>query len=91
MPSNNPDPSLKDPATSLGAALRALERNDWEGAHRIVQSLDGQAAAWLHGVLHLVEGDEANAQYWYRRAGKPCPGAAQIQQELQAIQRAVTG
>ena len=91
MPSSRPDPSLTNPARSLDAALSALERDDWEGAHRIVQSLDGPAAAWLHGVLHLIEGDEANAHYWYRRAGRPCPGTAQIQQELQAIRQAAAG
>ena len=24
-----------------------------------------------HAYLHRVEGDESNAAYWYRRAGKP--------------------
>jgi hypothetical protein len=25
----------------------------------------------VHAYLHRVEGDEGNAGYWYRRAGKP--------------------
>lgn len=25
----------------------------------------------MHAHLHRIEGDEANAGYWYRRAGKP--------------------
>jgi hypothetical protein len=27
----------------------------------------------VHGYLHRVEGDEGNAAYWYRRAGKSLP------------------
>ena len=33
---------------------------------------DGSAeGAWVHAYLHRVEGDDSNAGYWYRRAGKP--------------------
>ena len=32
---------------------------------------DSAEAAWVHAHLHRVEGDESNAAYWYRRAGKP--------------------
>ena len=28
-------------------------------------------AAWVHAYLHRVEGDLANAGYWYRQAGQP--------------------
>ncbi len=65
-------------------ALRALEQNDWETAHRMVQNLEGEAAAWLHGIVHMIEGDESNARYWYRRAGRPYPGKGRIAEEIQA-------
>ena len=29
----------------------------------------------MHAYLHRVEGDLANAGYWYRRAGKPASSA----------------
>ena len=33
------------------------------------------AGAWVHAYLHRKEGDLANADYWYRRAGQPaCDG-----------------
>ena len=32
---------------------------------------DNADGAWVHAYLHRVEGDLANAGYWYRRAGKP--------------------
>ncbi|MBK9384827.1 MAG: hypothetical protein IPN34_08440 [Planctomycetes bacterium] len=52
----------------LRAALDALERGDWESAHELVQHEEDPRAAWVHAHLHRVEGDEANAAYWYRRA-----------------------
>ena len=30
-----------------------------------------EIGAWVHAYLHRVEGDNANAGHWYRRAGKP--------------------
>ena len=27
--------------------------------------------AWVHAYLHRVEGDLANASYWYRQAQRP--------------------
>ena len=35
----------------------------------------GRDAAWVHAHLHRVEGDDANARYWYRRAGRPASAA----------------
>ena len=43
----------------------------WEAAHDLVQQFDSDpAAAWIHAVLHKIEGDESNSRYWYRRAGR---------------------
>lgn len=52
-------------------ALAHLERGEWEAAHKIVQSHGSPHACWLHGVVHVMEGDLGNAGYWYRRAGRP--------------------
>jgi hypothetical protein len=27
-------------------------------------------AAWIHAVLHKIEGDPGNSRYWYRRADR---------------------
>jgi hypothetical protein len=68
--------SLSDeaPPPGLSVPLQALwwtAKGDWDRAHRLVQS-DGSAdGAWVHAHLHRVEGDEANAGYWYRQAGRP--------------------
>jgi hypothetical protein len=44
---------------------------DWEKAHAIAQSHEGDPDHdWLHALCHRIEGDDANAGYWYRRAGR---------------------
>jgi hypothetical protein len=48
-------------------------------------------AAWLHGIVHTLEGDLDNAQYWYRKADRPFPGAGAVQSEIAAARRVVPG
>ncbi|HEV2431915.1 MAG TPA: hypothetical protein VGT43_10450 [Burkholderiales bacterium] len=56
----------------LREALAALQKGDWQAAHEIVQADEGsRLACWAHGIVHLMEGDAANARYWYRKAGRP--------------------
>lgn len=62
------------PPAGASRALQALwyeAKGDWQAAHRLAQAEDDAAGAWVHAYLHRVEGDEGNASYWYRRAGKP--------------------
>lgn len=62
------------PPAELPPVLRALwhdARGDWDEAHRIAQDVGDQTGAWVHAYLHRKEGDQGNAGYWYRRAGKP--------------------
>ena len=51
-------------------ALYWDSRGDWDKAHGYVDQMTTTEAAWVHAYLHRKEGDEANAGYWYRRAGK---------------------
>jgi len=52
-------------------ALWFLRKGDWDRAHSIVQEHeDDRAYAVVHAHLHRIEGDLANAGYWYRRAGR---------------------
>ncbi len=69
---------------TMADAVQALERNDWQTAHQMVQNEEGELAAWLHGIVHMMEGDESNARYWYRQAGRPYPGKARIADEIRA-------
>jgi hypothetical protein len=44
---------------------------DWEKAHQICQMHEGAPLFdWIHALVHRIEGDYANAGYWYQRAGK---------------------
>jgi hypothetical protein len=68
--------SADSPPAELTPPLRALwhaGRNEWDVAHRIVQDDPRRDAAWVHAHLHRIEGDMANADYWYRQAGRTCP------------------
>jgi hypothetical protein len=55
-------------APSLREALAHLQQGNWQAAHDIVQREDSSDACWLHGIVHVLEGDLANARYWYARA-----------------------
>ena len=62
----------QSPAPELSAPLRALwwdAKGDWARAHTQVDDLDTPQAMAVHAYLHRREGDLANANYWYRRAG----------------------
>jgi hypothetical protein len=55
-------------------AVEFLEKGEWQPAHEIVQGDKSNLAAWLHGIVHTLEGDLDNARYWYRRGGRDFPG-----------------
>lgn len=62
------------PPQEAGSALVALwwdAKGNWQKAHENAQSSDEPDCAWVHAYLHRKEGDPWNADYWYRRAGKP--------------------
>ena len=53
--------------------LKAIDlalSGEWDAAHKLVQQYENTTAAWIHAVLHKIEGDHDNSRYWYRRAGK---------------------
>jgi len=54
--------------------LKAIElalNGQWDAAHSLVQQYEtDNNAAWIHAVLHKIEGDAGNSRYWYRRGGK---------------------
>jgi hypothetical protein len=73
--------------------LRALWHDatgDWDAAHRLAQDVESADGAWVHAYLHRREGDTGNAQYWYRRAGRPA-ATGTLEEEWEAIARALVG
>ena len=74
---------------SLTRAVELLAAGDWKQAHEIVQKEKSTLAAWLHGIVHILEGDLDNARGWYKRAERAFPGAEAAQAEIAAARRAV--
>ena len=73
---------------SLAVAVTLLETGDWQAAHAIVQEDEESAlACWAHGIVHLLEGDTANARYWYKKAGRPF--GEDVPKEIAALSAAV--
>jgi hypothetical protein len=75
------------PPSGLSRALEALwheRRGDWDTAHQIAQDIDTEHGSWVHAYLHRREGDQSNASYWYRRAGRPV-AAGSLDDEWRAI------
>lgn len=65
-------------------ALRLAREGKWDDAHRLIQPLSDSHSFLIHGYLHRVEGDLANAAYWYRRAGQSMP-ANTLEEEAQRL------
>ncbi|MGB0991992.1 MAG: hypothetical protein ACPG32_05935 [Akkermansiaceae bacterium] len=78
-----------NPPAGLNDALRSLwlaRAGRWDDAHDLCQEVDGYAGAWIHAHLHRVEGDLANAGYWYSQAKKNQPdGQAGLGEEWMQI------
>ena len=74
---------------SLDRAIEHLAAGEWQKAHEIVQQDKSTLAAWLHGIVHLLEGDLDNARGWYKRAEREFPGADAAKSEIAAARRAV--
>lgn len=73
----------------LSRAVELLAAGQWQPAHEIVQKETSTLAAWLHGIVHILEGDLKNAQGWYRKADRVFPGGDALQNEIAAARLAV--
>jgi hypothetical protein len=74
----------------LLAAIDLASAGEWEQAHAIVQRDEADpTAAWIHAVIHRIEGDLGNARYWYRRAGREATVDRDPQDELREIRQAI--
>ena len=81
----------RESSAALARALAHLESRDWQAAHEIVQHDESQLAAWLHGIVHTLEGDLDNARYWYRRARRAFPGLEAVAAEIACAREALGG
>lgn len=75
--------------SKLARAVELLEAGAWQQAHAIVQEDKSVLAAWLHGIVHTLEGDLDNARYWYRKADREFRGTEAVAEELAAARRSL--
>jgi hypothetical protein len=59
-------------------ALWQIKNGTWEAAHHIAQDIPTKMGSWIHALLHVIEGDQWNADYWFAKAGKPSHGPEEI-------------
>jgi hypothetical protein len=75
----------------LARACDLAIAGEWHAAHTLVQSdEDNTTSCWIHAVLHKIEGDEANARFWYREAGRHYEAYPTPEAELAAIKAVLT-
>jgi len=75
-----------DHKVHLKKAVEAALNGDWDKSHKIAQDYSDPMANWIHAVLHKIEGDVWNSQYWYARSsGKSFEDFVDAQDELREI------
>lgn len=63
----------KEAPAGLTVPLQALwwdAKGDWARAHGLVDELETADGMAVHAYLHRKEGQDWNADYWYRKAGR---------------------
>ena len=82
---------MSAPKDDLLTAIELALADKWDAAHNLVQQYESDAtAAWIHAVLHKIEGDLGNARYWYRRANQMGHVEEEPRAELAAIRAGLT-
>lgn len=77
-------------AVELRRAVALALGGDWQAAHEIAQKYEeDEAACWLHGIVHRIEGDLGNAGYWYQRCRRELRQDVTAEAELRELQAAL--
>lgn len=70
---------------TLKEALDLMRQGNWDKAHDLAQHDSSPEGAWLHGLLHIQEGDLGNARYWYGVAGRDFRSRGTLDEEMDAL------
>lgn len=76
-----------EPPEGLTLAQQALwwdAKGDWDKAHECAQERDDQPGMRVHAYLHRKEGDQSNAEYWYRRC-RTAPATTSLEEEWEEV------
>ena len=79
------------PPDELTPALTALwwdGKGEWARAHDLINDLETPDSMAVHAYLHRKEGEQRNADYWYRKAGSQHRRAT-LKAEWQALVEAL--
>jgi hypothetical protein len=85
--------ALALPLTVEGEALRSallLWNDDLDRSHTLSQELHTTTGSLLHGIMHRMEGDYSNAEYWLRRAGAAHPSYEDVARAAAGIEGAAS-
>jgi hypothetical protein len=83
---------MSAPKNELLKAVELALAGEWNAAHNLVQQYENDVTgAWIHAVLHKMEGDLGNARYWYRHAGQMEHVDDEPHAELTVIKADLTG
>ena len=70
----------------LHEVLTHLRAGRWREAHDLVQEDNSESAAWLHGILHIQEGDLEDAEYWYGKASRHFRSRGTLEEEVRRFE-----
>lgn len=59
-------------------------KGEWDKSHDIAQDISSPMGSLIHAHLHREEGDDWNAKYWYRQAGRSFPTIS-LKEELKLL------
>jgi hypothetical protein len=71
-------PSLPVHLSLEAQALWHTKAGNWEEAHNIAQEIHTPLGSWIHALLHVIEGDQWNGDYWFSKAKKPSRGPKDV-------------
>lgn len=70
----------------LRQVVAHLKAGRWTEAHNLVQEDHSPMAAWLHGIVHIQEGDLEDAGYWYDQAGRHFRSRGSLTDEIETFE-----
>jgi hypothetical protein len=61
-------PAARSPYGARAGLL--LHYGRWDEAHNVAQELETPEGSFWHAIVHRLEPDPGNAEYWFRRTGR---------------------